>query len=36
MERLDRASETNPIYPYWHQRGFAALNPPCVPVYPKR
>jgi aryl-alcohol dehydrogenase-like predicted oxidoreductase len=36
MERLDRASETRPIYPYWHQRGFAALNPPPVPAYLKK
>ncbi len=33
MARLDAASETRPIYPYWHQRGFPALNPPPVPVY---
>jgi aryl-alcohol dehydrogenase-like predicted oxidoreductase len=33
MARLDRASEVHPIYPYWHQRGFPALNPPPVPVY---
>jgi len=31
--RLDAASETRPIYPYWHQRAFPALNPPPVPVY---
>jgi aryl-alcohol dehydrogenase-like predicted oxidoreductase len=36
MERLDRASETHPVYPYWHQRGFAALNPPPIPVYGKK
>ncbi|MEP7246318.1 MAG: aldo/keto reductase, partial [Gammaproteobacteria bacterium] len=36
MARLDAASETRPIYPYWHQRGFAALNPPPVPSYAKR
>jgi len=33
MARLDRASEVRPIYPYWHQRNFPALNPPPVPVY---
>ena len=35
MARLDAASETRPIYPYWHQRGFPALNPPPVPVSTK-
>jgi aryl-alcohol dehydrogenase-like predicted oxidoreductase len=29
---LDAASDTRPIYPYWHQRNFAARNPPPVPV----
>ena len=33
VARLDAASETRPIYPYWHQRNFPALNPPPVPVY---
>ena len=33
MTKLDTVSETHPIYPYWHQRSFAALNPPPVPVY---
>jgi aryl-alcohol dehydrogenase-like predicted oxidoreductase len=32
MARLDAASEVRPIYPYWHQRQFAAINPPPVPV----
>ncbi len=32
MARLDAASETRPIYPYWHQRNFAMINPPPVPV----
>lgn len=32
MSRLDAASEVRPIYPYWHQRGFSAINPPPVPV----
>ncbi len=36
MAKLDAASETRPIYPYWHQRGFPALNPPPVPVSAKR
>jgi aryl-alcohol dehydrogenase-like predicted oxidoreductase len=32
MTRLDAASEVPPIYPYWHQRQFAVINPPPVPV----
>ncbi len=32
MTVLDDASKTTPIYPYWHQRGFAERNPPPVPV----
>jgi aryl-alcohol dehydrogenase-like predicted oxidoreductase len=36
MERLDSASEVQPIYPYWHQRAFAAINPPPVPVAAKK
>jgi aryl-alcohol dehydrogenase-like predicted oxidoreductase len=36
MERLDSASEVKPIYPYWHQRTFAAINPPPVPVVGKK
>jgi aryl-alcohol dehydrogenase-like predicted oxidoreductase len=35
MSRLDAASEVRPIYPYWHQRQFAMINPPPVPV-PKK
>ncbi|MBO9572515.1 MAG: aldo/keto reductase, partial [Chitinophagaceae bacterium] len=27
VKRLDKASETPPIYPYWHQRGNLKLNP---------
>jgi aryl-alcohol dehydrogenase-like predicted oxidoreductase len=27
---LDNASAVEPIYPYWHQRGFAERNPPPV------
>src|SRR6266481_705069 len=28
VERLDAASERDPIYPYWHQRQFPERNPP--------
>jgi aryl-alcohol dehydrogenase-like predicted oxidoreductase len=28
MARLDKVSEVPPIYPYWHQRQNAKLNPP--------
>ncbi len=31
MARLDAVSQRRPIYPYWHQHGFPALNPPPVP-----
>jgi aryl-alcohol dehydrogenase-like predicted oxidoreductase len=30
VKRLDEASATTPVYPYWHQRGFAERNPPPV------
>lgn len=30
VARLDAASATTPVYPYWHQRGFAERNPPAV------
>jgi aryl-alcohol dehydrogenase-like predicted oxidoreductase len=30
VAKLDAASEVTPVYPYWHQRGFAELNPPPV------
>lgn len=30
MAALDKASTTTPVYPYWHQRGFADRNPPPV------
>ena len=33
VERLDRASETDTIYPYWHQRGFGERNPTPVRYY---
>jgi aryl-alcohol dehydrogenase-like predicted oxidoreductase len=36
MARLDAASEVRAIYPYWHQHGFPALNPPPVAVGKKR
>lgn len=30
VAKLDAVSDTPPIYPYWHQRGFAERNPPPV------
>jgi aryl-alcohol dehydrogenase-like predicted oxidoreductase len=30
IARLDAASQRDPAYPYWHQRGFANRNPPPV------
>jgi len=27
VKRLDTASTTTPVYPYWHQQGFPQLNP---------
>lgn len=33
VERLDRASETDTIYPYWHQRFFVERNPTPVAYY---
>ena len=30
MARLDAASAVTPVYPYWHQRGFAERNPSPV------
>jgi aryl-alcohol dehydrogenase-like predicted oxidoreductase len=30
VARLDAASDTPPVYPYWHQRGFAERNPSPV------
>ncbi|MFO7170386.1 MAG: aldo/keto reductase [Chloroflexota bacterium] len=35
VARLDAVSATTPIYPYWHQRGFAERNPPPVPWEPR-
>lgn len=33
VARLDKASETPTIYPYWHQRGFGERNPTPVKYY---
>jgi len=33
VAKLDKASETTPIYPYWHQRQFKDRNPWPVPYY---
>lgn len=33
VARLDAVSETPPIYPYWHQRGFGERNPSPVKYY---
>jgi aryl-alcohol dehydrogenase-like predicted oxidoreductase len=33
VARLDAATETATIYPYWHQRGFQDRNPTAVRVY---
>ncbi len=33
VARLDAASETDTIYPYWHQRGFIDRNPPPTKLY---
>ncbi len=33
LAKLDAASETMPIYPYWHQRQFAERNPPPTPSH---
>ena len=30
IDKLDKASEVTPIYPYWHQRQFTDRNPPPV------
>lgn len=30
VARLDAASDRVPVYPYWHQRGFAERNPPPI------
>ena len=33
IEKLDRASRKEPIYPYWHQRQFVERNPSPVAEY---
>jgi len=33
VARLDAVSETDTIYPYWHERGFAERNPVATPLY---
>jgi aryl-alcohol dehydrogenase-like predicted oxidoreductase len=33
IEKLDRASQRDTIYPYWHQRGFVERNPVATPLY---
>jgi aryl-alcohol dehydrogenase-like predicted oxidoreductase len=33
VARLDAASETDTIYPYWHQRGFTERNPLPTTLY---
>jgi aryl-alcohol dehydrogenase-like predicted oxidoreductase len=33
VARLDAVSETDTIYPYWHQRGFADRNPTATTLY---
>jgi aryl-alcohol dehydrogenase-like predicted oxidoreductase len=33
MAKLDVVSQTTPIYPYWHQRGFLERNPSPVKLY---
>ena len=30
VAKLDAASAVTPVYPYWHQRGFAERNPTPV------
>jgi diketogulonate reductase-like aldo/keto reductase len=31
VAKLDAASDVEPSYPYWHQRGFVERNPLPVP-----
>ncbi len=33
VARLDAVSQTDTIYPYWHQRGFSERNPSPVKLY---
>ncbi|MFC5862937.1 aldo/keto reductase [Acidicapsa dinghuensis] len=32
VAKLNRASDQQPVYPYWHQRQFTERNPPPVPL----
>jgi aryl-alcohol dehydrogenase-like predicted oxidoreductase len=31
VAKLETCSATTPVYPYWHQRGFAERNPSPIP-----
>jgi aryl-alcohol dehydrogenase-like predicted oxidoreductase len=33
VEQLDAASQNPPIYPYWHQIGFAERNPRPIGIH---
>ncbi|GGF22797.1 aldo/keto reductase [Hymenobacter cavernae] len=33
VTRLDKVSDTPPVYPYWHQRQRPELNPPPVQIF---
>jgi len=33
VAKLDKVTDSTPIYPYWHQRQFASRNPLPVKVY---
>jgi aryl-alcohol dehydrogenase-like predicted oxidoreductase len=33
VAKLDKVSQTTPIYPYWHQRELTKINPTPVPIY---
>jgi aryl-alcohol dehydrogenase-like predicted oxidoreductase len=35
ISSLDAASDTTPVYPYWHQRQFVERNPAPVPLKPR-
>ena len=36
VAKLDAASDTVPVYPYWHQRQFAERNPPPIDMRRKQ
>jgi aryl-alcohol dehydrogenase-like predicted oxidoreductase len=36
VAKLDAATDTTPIYPYWHQRGFVERNPAAAPPGARR